>query len=275
MQTKQYKVLQQISIGKQLADEEAKRLMLVGTIQEVGVGTEFLVEGAASNSLHVLLRGEAEVLKVTEAGKLRRLATCGTGEVFGEIGLISNVPYFATVRAMSPCVVFVLQREAFGKMLAIGDSAAIKIVIELGRVLGDKWQKLTNGIVQLSDDHNTLHKTIKQLKAASSLEELEQARLSLLTKSQQLKAKYTTLQNQLYSLSPPPEPQKSRRGAELTLAIATGTAATVAIIYFLGGFQSLLSLFSGRNPDAAPQIAVEECQSKPHSTWRNGECVSE
>ena len=63
---KQLQTLRQTSIGKTLSDEEANRLALVGSLKELATGTELLLEGAVSDSLLVILQGEAEILKITE-----------------------------------------------------------------------------------------------------------------------------------------------------------------------------------------------------------------
>ena len=273
MQSQQLYTIKQTSIGKTLSDEEANRLALVGSLRELATGTELLLEGAVSDSLLVILQGEAEILKITEAGKLLRIATQGAGAVLGEVGLLASIPYTATVRTISPCVVFVLERQDFERLLVTGDSAAIKLVIEIGRTLGTKWQLLANEVVQLSKEQNDLHKAIKSLQF-SSLEELERQRTDLLGRSQHIKSKYLKLQKHLYSLNSNEPPPKKPKGKELTLAFATGTAATLIVIYFLGGFQSIFSLLSRQqNQTPYPYIATEEeCQAQPGGTWRNGEC---
>ena len=272
MQSQQY-TIKQTSIGKTLSVEEANRLTLVGSLRELATDTELLLEGAVNNSLLVILQGEAEILKITADGKLRRIATQGAGAVLGEVGLLASIPYTATVRTISPCVVFVLERQDFERLLVTGDSAAIKLVIEIGRRLGTKWQLLANEVVQLSHEQNDLHKAIKSFQF-SSLEESERLRTDLLARSQHIKANYLKLQKHLYSLNSNEPPPKKQKGKELTLAIATGTAATLIVIYFLGGFQSLFSLLSRQqNQTPYPYIATEEeCQAQPGGTWRNGEC---
>ena len=62
-------------------------------------------QGSAGEELHIIVMGNVDVL--VEPG--RRIATRGTGEVIGEMSLISRQPRIATlkasgdVRARSPC----------------------------------------------------------------------------------------------------------------------------------------------------------------------------
>ena len=167
-----------------------------------------------------------------------------------------------------------LERPDFERLLVTGDSAAIKLVIEIGRRLGTKWQLLANEVVRLSDEQNHLHQGIKSIQSVVSLEELGRLRTDLLARSQHLKSNYLKLQKHLYSLNSNEQPPKKQKGKEFTLAIATGTAATLIVIYFLGGFQSIFSLLSRQqNQTPYPYIATEEeCQAQPGGTWRNGEC---
>ena len=69
-------------------------------------------EGQRGQEFFVIVDGEAEV---TRNGK--HLATCRSGDFFGEISIIEDVPRSATVIAKTPIRFFVLTRQSFLRLL--------------------------------------------------------------------------------------------------------------------------------------------------------------
>lgn len=66
---------------------------------------EFIIrQGEEGRKLFVLAKGSVEVLQSS-----RRIATCAErGALFGEISALLNSPYTASVRALEPCTVYVV-----------------------------------------------------------------------------------------------------------------------------------------------------------------------
>jgi CRP/FNR family transcriptional regulator, cyclic AMP receptor protein len=79
---------------------------------DVCAGTFLCKEGAIGHEFFVIMDGEAEV---TRDGK--PIALHRSGEFFGEIALIENVPRTATVTAKTPLRFFVLTRQNFLRLL--------------------------------------------------------------------------------------------------------------------------------------------------------------
>ena len=76
--------------------------------REVPAGTVVVRAGDEGDSFYIVGEGELEVLVPgAEPGR------SGTGDYFGEIALLRDVPRTATVRALTPCTLFVLGRENF------------------------------------------------------------------------------------------------------------------------------------------------------------------
>jgi CRP-like cAMP-binding protein len=67
-------------------------------------------EGAASDRLHVIVAGKAEVTRQAE-GEERTLGFLGGGSIFGELSLLTGAPPTATVTAVSDMEVFEIRRE--------------------------------------------------------------------------------------------------------------------------------------------------------------------
>ena len=76
--------------------------------RRVAAGEVIVTEGDPAQEFFVIVEGEVEV---THDGAVLRRE--GVGEVFGEIGLIRDVPRTATVTAVTDVVLLVLGRRPF------------------------------------------------------------------------------------------------------------------------------------------------------------------
>ena len=88
-------------------------------------GYVIVAEGGLSDRFYLIESGEVEV---TKDG--RTLRTEDTGDVFGEIGLLRDVPRTATVRASSDAVLLTLERDDFLDLVS-SDAGVLGNVQEL------------------------------------------------------------------------------------------------------------------------------------------------
>lgn len=75
---------------------------------DLGAGSDVITEGAAGDRYYVLADGTADVVS---SGRLVRQLRSGDG--FGEIALLRDIPRTATVRTTSPVHLIALEREPF------------------------------------------------------------------------------------------------------------------------------------------------------------------
>ncbi|WP_419788146.1 SulP family inorganic anion transporter [Pseudodesulfovibrio sp.] len=68
-------------------------------------------QGDLSDSMYFVESGRLDVELELEGGKLLRLKKVGPGAVFGEMGLYTNAPRSASVRAAEKCVLYCITRE--------------------------------------------------------------------------------------------------------------------------------------------------------------------
>lgn len=87
-------------------------------------------EGRRGQEFFVIMDGEAEV---TKGGK--RVATCRSGDFFGEIALIEDIPRTATVTAKTPIRFFVITRLSFMRLLDEEPGFERKVLRALARRL--------------------------------------------------------------------------------------------------------------------------------------------
>ncbi|HYH66294.1 MAG TPA: glucose-6-phosphate dehydrogenase [Urbifossiella sp.] len=96
-------------------------------------GEVLVREGEVGTEMYVVGRGRVEVFD--RAGKV--LTTRGEGEVFGELSLLHHRPRTASVRAVTPCDLFVLHKADFDRVLRDHPAFAEGARSETARRYGD------------------------------------------------------------------------------------------------------------------------------------------
>jgi CRP-like cAMP-binding protein len=84
-------------------------------------------EGTAPQGFYLIVSGEADVSRRDGRGMGWRIAKLGPGDYFGEIGLLSEDPRMATVRATTDLEVVVLDREQFNKVVSLSEPTAAQL----------------------------------------------------------------------------------------------------------------------------------------------------
>lgn len=232
---KVYQILQDTSLGQDLKNEELQRLAEIGSMKTVDRGTILMQEGENSDALIVLLEGETEVLKGFSGKQPRQVAKQKTGSVLGEMGIFLQRPRKATVRTLTPCQIFVFQRETLRQLREKNDSLVAKIAINLGSVVSQKLENLNENVVQLLNDNEALLTTVESLDNSQSKSNLETMRTRLLSQAKQLRQSQEKVERQLNYLNTEINHKKlTRRVAELVIALVAGGVATFGVGQLIG-----------------------------------------
>lgn len=98
--------------------QNADSLLLQSTIASlrprlVAAGEIIIEVGDVAHEMFLVCRGQVEVLDAEE----NVVETLKDGDFFGEIGILTSVRRTATVRAKTPCDLFVLDKSAFSRVL--------------------------------------------------------------------------------------------------------------------------------------------------------------
>lgn len=86
-------------------------------IQRFADGETIVSEGVVSNNAYIIMEGKVNVTKKVDK-KTVLINTLNTGEVFGEMGLISQALRSASVVAVGNVTIGVIERENFDKIVA-------------------------------------------------------------------------------------------------------------------------------------------------------------
>jgi CRP-like cAMP-binding protein len=118
--------------------------------RSVPAGTVLLDEGTTSGRLHVLAEGSVEVVR----GETQVAIVSEPGAFFGEMSVLLDLPHTATVRALTPSLVYTFEdARAFlrsdpeialvvAKMLAQRLNAATTYLVDLKRQYGGRGNHL-------------------------------------------------------------------------------------------------------------------------------------
>jgi CRP-like cAMP-binding protein len=100
---------------------------------EVPAKTEIVTEGERGDSFYVLISGEAAVRRKSRAK--RTVATLGPGGYFGELALLDPAPRNATVAAVTPCTLAVIDARVFRALVRDVPAMSEKLLAGMARRL--------------------------------------------------------------------------------------------------------------------------------------------
>ncbi len=117
-------VLAGLPLFARISKRRLRKIASLAQIQEFSPGAIVVEVGQPSNAFYLILGGRAKVV-----GKSRR--TLGTGDYFGEMGLIDGEPRSATIVADGELQAMKLPRRPFLKLLNQEPQIATAMMAEL------------------------------------------------------------------------------------------------------------------------------------------------
>jgi CRP-like cAMP-binding protein len=88
----------------------------LATIQ-VAAGEVVVRQGESADRFFIVQDGEVEVIR-NDSGQARTVARLQTGQFFGEMAILRDMPRTATVRAVRPSTLLAMDKEAFRALVA-------------------------------------------------------------------------------------------------------------------------------------------------------------
>lgn len=108
-----------------------ERLAAASEEIELATGSVVVREGEPADALYLVVAGSLQACRASGGGEAQALGKVGSGEVFGEIGLLERIPRTAAVLALEPCRLMRIKGEAFLEALSSDPFAAL--VAEIAR----------------------------------------------------------------------------------------------------------------------------------------------
>ncbi len=145
-------IFNNIGLFKGLSGEELGEIVHACKQAHIGPGEVLFEQGDQSDALFIVGHGELEVVGRSEMGEKVVLAILGQGTVVGEMSLIEGGPRSATVRSVSECDIFRLEREAFDKLRAQRRPVAYKVILGLAATVGERRRQTDARIQEVFND---------------------------------------------------------------------------------------------------------------------------
>src|SRR5215472_12584115 len=141
-QAEAFSILRGEPLFECLSENQLNQMVNQARLKLFGRGEPVIEEGAAGESMFVMLRGAANVF-VSKNGSKIQVASLRAGDCFGEMSLLTGEPRSATVRADGDCYVMEIGKPVMAELL----SGAPSCMEQLSQLLAQRRME-TEGILK-------------------------------------------------------------------------------------------------------------------------------
>jgi CRP/FNR family cyclic AMP-dependent transcriptional regulator len=135
-------VLKTVPLFASFPEDQLRMLTMVVTRRSAPRGTTIMAGGDATDSLYIVLSGRLKVMMSDSDGKEVILSILGTGEFFGEMGLIDDEPRSASVVTLEACELLAITKRDFRRCLAENFEMTMAVMRGLVRRLREADRKI-------------------------------------------------------------------------------------------------------------------------------------
>ena len=137
-------VLKNVPMFASFPDESLRLLATLVTRKSVTRGTTIMVAGDPTDSLYIVISGRLKVMMSDAEGKEVILAILGSGEYFGEMGLIDDAPRSASVVSIESCELLCVAKREFKRCLAENFEMSMAVMRGLVKRLREADRKINS-----------------------------------------------------------------------------------------------------------------------------------
>ncbi|MFQ5417526.1 MAG: Crp/Fnr family transcriptional regulator [Myxococcota bacterium] len=131
--TQKRDLLRSVPLFQGLAPDELDGLIPVARTVVLKKREELFHKGDAGAQVYVIIAGKLKALTTSDAGDDVVFSILGPGEVLGEIALLGGTPRTATVTAIEPSELLIIDRRDFLSFLRSHPEVSIKLLDVLAR----------------------------------------------------------------------------------------------------------------------------------------------
>ena len=126
-----------------LTDEQLTALACHAEVVNCAQSDVLFREGDPGDALYMILEGQMRVFTKQKSGAVLFLRLLDTGELFGEVALLTQTPRSASVEAVRSSTLIKLTSAGLQNLIAAQPAAATQVLYFLARVLGRQLNDLT------------------------------------------------------------------------------------------------------------------------------------
>jgi CRP-like cAMP-binding protein len=142
-------MLRNVPLFSGMSASELKLLAFTSEVHCFAPGEILMRQGDPADCAYVILEGEADVLARTHAGEFV-VATLGRNAVPGEIGVLTDAPRTATVRATTPLRALRISPEVFLRLASSRPDRALHVMRQLSAHIANDLRALATLKEELS-----------------------------------------------------------------------------------------------------------------------------
>lgn len=125
-----------------LSPRDLERVALLMQERKYSKNQIVFLEEEAGQSMYIVKKGQVKVTKMSANGKERILTIHHEGDSFGELSLIDNRSIPATVTAMTPAVILLMNKPDFLSIVLHSQNVLLKVVQALSSELRKAWGQI-------------------------------------------------------------------------------------------------------------------------------------
>jgi CRP/FNR family cyclic AMP-dependent transcriptional regulator len=141
--TQEAEMLRKVPLFSGLSASELKLLAFTSELRCFGIGDVLMRQGDPADCAYVMLEGEAEVLTETKGGEFV-VAVLGPNAVPGEIGVLTDAPRTATVRAKTQVKALRISPEVFLRLASGRPERALHVMRQLSAHIANDLRALAS-----------------------------------------------------------------------------------------------------------------------------------
>jgi CRP/FNR family transcriptional regulator, cyclic AMP receptor protein len=129
------RLISNVSLFAALSERDLDSLIAVARTTRLATREQLFHKGDHGTQVFVVIRGTLKALTTSEEGDDVVFSILGEGEVFGEVALLGRLQRTASVSAVTPCELLVIDRRDFLQFLRSHPDAAIELLTVLAERL--------------------------------------------------------------------------------------------------------------------------------------------
>jgi CRP-like cAMP-binding protein len=138
-------------LGTELSETEARELSSIMSSRELQSGDFLIEEGSTDDALHVIVKGNLEVVKRTAADGMASIAVIRERHLAGELSFIDGSVHTVGLRALSDSTVISLPREAFEKIVNDNPQIVYKVMRAVARSSHKIMHQMNHEFIELNN----------------------------------------------------------------------------------------------------------------------------